>query len=455
MKKSIRIFEILKSKIHSKEFIQEAKLSSKFFLRQRLLPFPVIFLFILNLLRKSIPKELNSLCKNMKIKKTSRSAISQARDKISSQAFVRLNNILVEEFYKYNDFFTYKDFILLAIDGSTLQLPNSLEILEKFGFMANNTDEIMPGARISILYDTLNKIILHACLKPFKTSEREMAIEHIESLKALNVDLSRFLVIFDRGYPSIALMHYLTTSKINFVIRSGTGFIKEVSEVLKSNKRDQLVTITPKRLKKIHKSKVELNRLGLKVERDIVFRVVIVTLKTGEKEILLTSLLSKEDYSYSLFLDLYFKRWGIEESYKFIKAAEIENFSGKSILAIEQDFHSTILVANSHALLMLEVEEEMKKKQKNIMVRSNKSPLDEKDFPYTPKKYEYCVNKKVSFEALKDEFVCILLDENSNVENFCKEIKKIMKYDLIPKRPDRSFRRIRKHTRRKYHMNQR
>lgn len=455
MKKSVRIFEILKLKIHSKNFVEEFKLSPKAFLRCRLLPFPIIFLFILNLLRKSIPKELNSFCKNVKTNKTTRSAITQARAKISSHAFVKLNNILVEEFYKDNDYFNYKKFILLAIDGSSLQLPNSQEVLEKYGCMTNNTAEVMPGARISILYDVLNRIILHASLKPYDSDEREMAIEHIETLKALNIDLHKFLIIFDRGYPSIALIHYLSKNGINFLIRCGTGFIKEVSEILKSNKRDQLVAITPKRLKRIHKSKLELDRLGLEVEMDIVFRVLINKLITGEKEILLTSL-RKEDYPYSIFQELYFKRWGIEEGYKFIKAIEIENFSGKSALSIEQDFHATVLTANSQAILMLEAEEEMKIYQKNFLGSNYKAHLEvTKDFFQTSRKYEYCINKKVSLEALKNEFVGILLDPNSDVEGFSKNIKEIMKYDLIPKRSGRSFKRIRRNTRRKYHMNQR
>ena len=456
MKKSVRIFEFLKFKIHSKEFVEEHKLHPKAFLRCRLLPFSIIFLFILNLLRRSIPKELNSFCKNIKIEKTTRSAVTQARAKISPSAFVELNDVLIEQFYEDNDYFTYKNFILLAIDGSSLQLPETQEILDKYGGMTNNTLEIMPGARISILYDVLNKIILHACLKPYKSDEREMAIEHIEALKALNIDLNRLLIIFDRGYPSIALMHYLSENGINFLIRCGTGFVKEINEVLKSKKRDQLVTITPKRLKKIPKSKLELDHLGLEVEGDIVFRVVIVKLKTGEKEILLTSLLCKKSYPYSIFQELYFKRWGIEEGYKFIKTVEIENFSGKSILAVEQDFHATVLIANSHALLMLEAEEEMKKQQKDFLGCSDQASLEKTKVSFlASRKYEYCVNKNVSFEALKNEFVSVLLDSHSDIEKFCKEIKKLMKCDLIPKRPGRSFRRLRRNTRRKYHMNQR
>lgn len=457
MKKSVRIFTLLKAKIHTKEFVEEHKLSITAFLRYRLLPFPVIFLFILNLLRKSIPKELNSFSKDLNTTKTTRSAITQARTKISPQAFIKLNDVLVEEFYKDNDYLTYQGFILLAIDGSTLQLPNSPAVLEKYGCMTNNTTEVMPGARISILYDVLNDIILNACIKPYKSDEREMAIEHFEALKSLNIDLKRFLVIFDRGYPSIALMYYLSRNGINFLIRCGTGFIKEVNEVLKSKRKDQEVTIIPKRLKRIHKSQLEITRLGFEVKENIVFRVVIIELKTGEKEILLTSLLCKQTYPYKIFQKLYFKRWGVEERYKLIKSIEIENFSGKSPLMIEQDFHATALITNSHALLTREAEEEIKESQQKFSGKKYKAPLEglKKNLFQAPRKYEYCINKKVSFEALKNEFVGVLLDPQLDVEMFCKKIKKIMSHDLIPKRPGRSFKRIRKNSRRKYHMNQR
>lgn len=204
-----------------------------------------------------------------------------------------------------------------------------------------------------------------------------------------------------------------------------------------------LVTITPKRLKRIHRSKMELDRSGFNEDGNLVFRVVIIKLVTGEKEILLTSLINKEEHPYIDFKELYFKRWKVEESYKFIKAIEIENFSGKSTLAVEQDFHATVLVTNSHALLMLESEDEMKKQNK------------EKNSLRAAKKYEYCINKKVSLEAMKNEFVCMLLDRQSAIDVFCEKIKEIMKYDLIPKRPGRSYKRVRRNSRRKYHMNQR
>jgi hypothetical protein len=457
MKKSVRIFEVLKAKIHDKEFIKENKLTSKAFLRCRLLPFSIVFLLILNLLRRSIPKELNIFCKYFNTSRSTRSAFTQARAKISSKAYVKLNNILVEEFYKDSTVNHFKDFILLAIDGSVMQLPDVNIIIDKFGYVSNNTSQIMPSARASILYDVLNKIILNASINPYKTGEREMAIEHFEALKSLDIDLTKFLVIFDRGYPSIALMYYLTRNGINYLIRCSTGFIREVTDIYKSNERDVIIKISPKRLKQLKKTKVEMARLfpGLELKEDVVFRVLIVELNNGEKEILLTSLLCKEKYPYNMFKGLYSNRWGVEEEYKIIKAIEIENFSGKTVLAIEQDFHATILALNSHALLVLEAKEEMNESQYIHREYCSTEMTFVKESLQIERKYEYEINKNVSFNSLKNAYVKMLFDPESNVERFCKEIKQTMRHDLIPKRPGRSWKRICKNTRRKYHINQR
>lgn len=46
------------------------------------------------------------------------------------------------------------------------------------------------------------------------------------------------------------------------------------------------------------------------------------------------------------------KRWGVEEHYKRQKRwAEIENFSGRSLLAIRQDIHAKILAMNLAAMV--------------------------------------------------------------------------------------------------------
>ena len=433
----------MRKHLHSEDFLNSHRLGSKAFLRKRLLPFPIIFLFIFNLLKKSIPKEQIAFCKNCDIKRNfSRAAVTKARSKLSPKAFIEMNHVLLKEFYTDNSFGRFHGLITMAIDGSTLELPaDSPEILQKYGCATNQTKSTVPMARISSLFDVVSGITWDANLAPYHSSERTMAIQHFEAIKSLGIDYKQLLVIFDRGYPSLALMVYLLENGINFLMRTSSQFLKEVNDVVKKGKKDSIIQISLKRATRAAKAELKELFPDLDFNRTISIRIVIVTLSTGEKEVLITSLLDKAKYPYKIFRELYFKRWGTEENYKFFKSSlEVENFSGKSCIAIEQDFHTTVLAANSRALLALEAMQEINC-DKNISV------------PAKPKKYIYTINKKVAMEALKHDFVSALLNPDIDMEQFCKRVKCIMKQHLVPIRPGRSFRRIRRHPHRKYHMN--
>ena len=384
-----------------------------------------------------------SFCEYCTIDEVSRSAVTQARSKLSPQAFIYLNDVLIQEFYTDNTFKTFHGLIVMGIDGTMLELPiNSIDILNRYGFASNQTTTEVPMARASCLYDAINGITVDAILAPYCTGERSMAIQHFEKLRSSwsTENLQRILAIFDRGYPSIALIIYLVKCKIHFLMRCNTKFIKEINEVVKKGKKDVIIEFSAKRN---GAAKEELQKLfpNLDKREKISIRVIVVTLSTGEKEILLTSLLDREKYPYKIFQELYFKRWGAEENYKFYKLQlEIENFSGKSCLSVEQDFHATILAANARGLLAWEATNEI------ISTQANLSKIDQK-------KYIYEINKTVSMEYLKNELVSILLDPEANIEKYCDKVKNRMKRHLIPIRPGRHFKRLRKHPRRKYHMN--
>jgi Transposase DDE domain len=441
MKKASDIFTVMKKHIHSENFLNICRISSNAFIRESILSCKVLFLFILNLLNKSIPKELISFCQNCDVKEVTRSAVTQARAKLSPKAFIELNDVLLKEFYNDNTFKTFHGLTILAVDGSTLELPiNSLAILQKYGCATNQTTLEVPMSRISYLYDTMNGITWDAIMSPYVTSERDMVILHFERIKSLKIiDLRKNLVIFDRGYPSLALIVYFLKSDIKFLMRSNTQFLKEVNDVVNAGKPDTIIKIPLKRATRAAKAELKELYPDIDMNETITFRVVVVTLSTGENEILLTSLLDKQQYPHKVFLKLYFNRWGIEENYKFYKVQlEVENFSGKSCNIIEQDFHATVLAANAQALLAIEAEHELS---------CNKNSKQ--------KKYDYKINKNISMDVLKDDFVSVLLDPDACLESFCTKTKNTIKRHLTPIRPERSYPRIRKHPNRKYHMNQR
>jgi hypothetical protein len=91
---------------------------------------------------------------------------------------------------------------------------------------------------------------------------------------------------------------------------------------------------------------------GVDPASQIELRLIRVELANGESEVLLTSLLDREAFPAEVFAELYHRRWGIETDFRRLKQTlTLDNFSGRSVTAVKQDFHAAQLLKNL-ALLM-------------------------------------------------------------------------------------------------------
>jgi len=432
-KKTHNILEKIRLIILSENFKMTYRSNKEDFIRSCIVTFPILILLILNLMRRSLQVELNNFGKFMSLPIISKQAFSSARKKLLPTAFVELNKTLIREFYCDNEFKKFRDYRLIVVDGSTLQLPEGDSIKEKYG-ICSNQKEGMSMARISHAYDPLNGITLNAIMRPYKSCEREIGINQILEIPSSNC--AEDLYLFDRGYPSITLIFFLIFNKKDFVMRCSTAWLALVNKVLKSGKREAIIEINPSMLVGKKRKDFQKRLPNVCLKSSIKIRVLIIDLCTGEKEILITSLLDKNKFEYEVFKDLYQLRWGGEENYKFHKVRiEVENFSGKTPHAIEQDFHATVLTGNIRALLAEEAQEE------EVTCRRKY-------------KYDYKINKNISISILKDEIVEALFDPERDLEIFCEQMKMRMKKSTIPIRPERRFAHIPK-THRKYPMNAR
>lgn len=422
----------------SEEFKIRYRKNVQDFTRNCLLTFPILIAFILNLIRRSLQVELNAFTKILPSRPISKQTLSATRLKLMPEAFIELNKTLIREFYTDNEFKMFFNKRIIAIDGSTLQLPEGEKIVAKYGVCVNQVTSV-PMARISYAYDVLNGLTLDAIIEPFDTAERIMAVQHVK-----NIDLSspperiQDLYIEDRGYPSVPLFFFYAHVKKDFLMRCNSSFINETNNMLKQGCRDKVITLSAKKLNSEQKKELRKFAPDMDLNAVIKLRVIIIALKTGENEILITTLCDQEQFTYDIFSDFYFMRWGAEENYKAHKIRmEIENFSGKSPTAIEQDFHATIFTCNMRTLLAIEAEEELRAQNPEKML-----------------KYEYKINKNVSAAVLKNEIIEILLNSDSDLENFCDRLKTQMKRSMVPIRPGRNYARCKKRNQ-KYPMNNR
>jgi hypothetical protein len=371
-----------------------------------------------------------------------KTAFSKARLKVSPEVFRELNRMWLQDIYnEEKGIKLFQDLRIWSIDGTVLELPNmgipqdiqqSKNIKKIYGGFPTQSKEFQAISRSSMLYDLENKFVLDGILGSYQTSERFMAVEHLKALIEHNKTIEvkyKDLVIYDRGYPSYGLIKIHDENKIDFLIRSnGKNTFKAVSEFYKSDKVDEILEIEFSRqmlhkLKKLDYQNIDTSYW--KVGDKIKIRAIKVPLSSGETELLLTSLLSKEKYPQEIFKELYFKRWGIEKAFdKFKNDIKIENFTGLTQIAINQDFFAQILTSNLiFSVLQYLIEDKVK--------RYNGKKK---------RKYQYQLNQKFAIGKLHNKLVAMLLN-NGNIDKIIKTIEKSLLKNLVPIKPNRKFKR--------------
>ena len=401
-------------------------ISDKVFSRNRSLPFSTLVLLILNLPKRSLSIELKSFFAHINRKSCGKSAFCMQRAKLKPFFFRLWNSVLIKSFYEhYNDRVKrWKQFIVLAFDGSVFSLPNTQELRTIYGHTFAKGSERNSAAHGSVMYDVLNKLVVDSKLCAYLTSERYSVMEHLEHAPPNS------LLTFDRGYPCFWLFYLLLQQQHKFVMRAPAHYNNVVRLFLRSCEQDCIKAFCPK-----YDAIKQMQQMGITVTKETVLylRLVKVPLKTGETEVLITNLFSSEQFSINDLKEIYFLRWGIETCFATLKnQLQIENFSGIRRWCIEQDYFANLLVYNLQSIIE-------KQSEQSIFEKSS------------DRKYNYQVNKNLSLAFLKDRIVDLFLEENS--QQVLLELQALFQQYLEPIRPNRTYPRIQKtnHANGKYH----
>jgi hypothetical protein len=342
------------------------------FTRNRKLTINVVIVLIIRF-KSSIQRELDRLFKvlsgdDFNIRMVSKGAFTQARAKLNPWAFRRLNEVAVDTFYNEADYHTWHEMRLLAVDGTRLVLPNHPSVVEAYGLheFGPNADSPRSLALGSMLYDVLNQLTLDAQLAPYASSERDLLMLHLDSVKQGD------LLLLDRGYPCFWLLFLLQAKGIEYCVRLKEDWWLEAKRFGESGDRELITTIT---LPKKDRGKLsDYPQLG---EAPLPIRLIRVDLPNGEKEILCTSLLDREKHAYSTFDGLYHLRWNEEEAYKLLKSRiELEDFSGKTAIAVEQDFLAKVFLMTLCAAYAHPIEEKVKREYKADQERKHAQKIN-------------------------------------------------------------------------------
>lgn len=260
------------------------------------------------------------------LRTVSAQAFSKARRNFSHTAFTRLNARLLELVETQQGFPRWRGLRVVAADASKLRL-----------FLADATGRSVREAIAFALYLPGQELTLAAELYSPSVGERQMLFEHLDELRTDDV------LVLDRGYPARWLVAHLTQKGIPFCMRGDESGFVAVRTFLRSGRDEAIVSIAPP-------DRADCADY-LCARTPTTVRLVRVVTPNGRVHVVMTSLLDPAAYPAAAFADLYHRRWRIEEAFKRLKQRlALENTSGLSWLAAQQDFGAKILADNLHAL---------------------------------------------------------------------------------------------------------
>lgn len=215
--------------ITSEDFLAKHRIGNAF-TRSGKLSFPNLIYFILQSSHKSISINYSQFLDSFSSEIppfVSKQAVSKARQGISHETFLELLHLSVKLFYRGSpDLHTWNGFHIYAVDGSTIQIPESEENYKVFGGNPNKKETVSPLASASVLYDVMNDILVDVSLHSYRYNEREAAKDHMAFLPGF----PKSIIVFDGGYPSEDMLRYLDSKGILFLMRVPKTFKKAVSD---------------------------------------------------------------------------------------------------------------------------------------------------------------------------------------------------------------------------------
>ena len=274
-----------------------------------------------------------------------KSAVSQARQKLKATAFEALNDSLIGLLHELLPEPRWQGLRLVATDSTTLRLPPWLENQTEFGVQTDSNGQPYVLARALGLFSTTSKLMIKTVLGRFDDAERALLAQLLPHLA------SDDLLIMDRGFPALWLFTLLQQRQLPFLARMDGNQWPAVERFLRSGLSETVITqpVSANARRQAQAAGMTL------IDKTLTLPLIKVVLSTGHIEVLATSLIESQTYPAQAFAELYHARWNIEEAFKVLKhRLYLEQFTGELPESIRQDVHAKIFTANLAEVLARE-----------------------------------------------------------------------------------------------------
>lgn len=420
--------------IKSEEVHTAIRKSPRAFVRKYKFPWYDVLLFLIFRCRKCLGSELSQYYSHIGLSqlRISRQAAFKAIQKVDPSVFKLLIHRLAKRFYQSDLVKTYKGYLLLAEDGTTLNLYKTNESLQRYGWVFNqytpNEEKAKKAtSRSAALYDVTNGLIVDFTMRRFKDSEIPIAIEQLESIPLLQGYSAIYLA--DRYYNSVELFSILESYGLKYCVRGKSNFFKHYLKNMKTN--DEWIQV---KIDRAWQGRLKYTQPRERFSRDPYINIRIVKhnydiYRNGKQEsvnLIYFTNLSREEFDSKDIMHLYSKRWEIETGYKTLKTdLEWERYFSKDCDSETCSIYAKVVFHNLSGILRKEMDEELIEKNSEA------------------NKYNYQINWKQLNELIRDEKVVrwIRNENRGRIDKMIDLIKALINKIKVPVRPNRHYKR--------------
>jgi hypothetical protein len=362
----------------------------------------------LHLFKESVEYNISTLLPAFNLKPVTGAAFSLARYKIDLSFFKDLNKLLIN-FHQDAPSKLWKGFQLIGGDGSTVALPPSRQMKEYFGVYSIRESGIESClAQVLMLYDVYSDVVLDGRISKMEDSEKTL-------LKNCLTDLpvTKAIFILDRGFGFFNVCKRFLNQKRDFCIRISSENSAFGKLAMENPSNDYLTYWKPsdKERKTCRGHGQDYGPIKIRISK--------IRLKTGEVEILASSLYELDTYSLTDIKELYGLRWGIEEGFKKLKPKmKLEHFGSRKPEGIFQEFEAHLFMMNMVAIMGNAAQDEVVKK-------------------CSKRKLKYRYNWQNAFRFVRNKMVGLL--NYWNIEQLLEQLIELIASSVVAIKPERSF----------------
>lgn len=270
-------------------------------------------------------------------------AIARARARVGSRPFRAINRTAASRWLDESSVgdHRYRGLRVLAVDGTTLDLPDTASNNEAFGkpkVKEGTNAPAFPKARAVVVMETRTRMILDAEIGAYDSSEFSLfEADPDDGLLARLPD--RSLTILDRFYRSWGMLRRIASGGVerHWLLRARADLVAR--PVVELGRGDRLVNIFPGRAAR---------NADATLPAEIVAREI--TFLRGRTEFrILTSLLDPELFPAIELARLYRERWEIELAFDDVKTEQrraATTLRSRKDEGVRQEFYALLLAHN-------------------------------------------------------------------------------------------------------------